>query len=396
MTKYDKKVTSYDCCNSFQFLIAGLSPVVSALGSKSVLQLKFIGKSLGLGVCAASLIALGGPSSAAPIKSIVAFGDSLTDIGNNRILFNTTTPSSDITGNSFIPIAPYESGTYSNGPIWANYLANTLGLPPLAPSLSPPAAGGAVFAYGGARVNAPTPGVPAGLPLLSIQQQINGYLAGKGNTASPNALYAIAGGGNDARDTLTTNLFALLGGTPIEALEPAIQADASTYAQHVEFQVNQLRAAGAEDLLVWNVPNLGLTPSVWELGPIPSGFASNVAMAFNNALTNQISGISGVTLFDAFSFSTAALTSNTSPFAAQGSVACGALQGNSCNNYFFWDGLHPTTAAHSSIAQAIYSDLGSPTPVPGPLPILGAAAAFSYSRKLKKRIKNSREHEVSL
>jgi outer membrane lipase/esterase len=377
-------------------ILAGLSTVVSALGSKSVFHLKFIGKSLGLGVCAASLIALGGPSSAAPIKSIVAFGDSLTDIGNNRILFNTTTPSSNITGNSFIPIAPYVSGTYSNGPIWANYLATTLGLPPLAPSLSPPAAGGAVFAYGGARVNATTPGVPAGLPLLSIQQQINGYLAGKGNTASPNVLYAIAGGGNDARDTLTATLPAFLGGAPIQDLLADIQADASIFAIDVESQVNQLRLAGATDLLVWNVPNLGLTPSVWELGLIPSGFASNVAIAFNIALTNQISGIPGVTLFDAFGFSSTALTSNTSPFAAQGSVACGALQGNSCNDYFFWDGLHPTTAAHSSIAQAIYANLGSPNPVPGPLPILGAAAAFGYSRKLKKRIKKTRQPEVSL
>jgi outer membrane lipase/esterase len=372
-----------------------LSTVVSALGSKSVFHLKFIGKSLGLGVCAASLIALGGPSSAAPIKSIVAFGDSLTDIGNNRTLFGTTS-SSSITGNSFIPIAPYESGTYSNGPIWANYLATTLGLPPLAPSLSSPAGGGAVFAYGGARVNAPTPGVPPFLPLLSIQQQIDGYLAGKeGNTASPNALYAIAGGGNDARDTLTTTLPAFLGGAPIQDLLADILADASIYAIDVESQVNQLRAAGATDLLVWNVPNLGLTPSVLGLG-IPSGFASNVAIAFNNALTNQISGIPGVTLFDAFGFSSTALTSSTSPFAAQGPVACGALQSNSCNDYFFWDGLHPTTAAHSSIAQAIYVNLGSPTPVPGPLPILGAAAAFGYSRKLKKRIKNNRQPEVSL
>jgi len=30
------------------------------------------------------------------------------------------------------------------------------------------------------------------------------------------------------------------------------------------------------------------------------------------------------------------------------------------------------------------------TPVPGPLPVLGAAAAFGYSRKLRKRIKFSR------
>ena len=33
--------------------------------------------------------------------------------------------------------------------------------------------------------------------------------------------------------------------------------------------------------------------------------------------------------------------------------------------------------------------------VPGPLPILGTAAAFGYSRKLRKRIKNSKPEVIS-
>lgn len=41
-------------------------------------------------------------------------------------------------------------------------------------------------------------------------------------------------------------------------------------------------------------------------------------------------------------------------------------------------------------AEAVYARVqGPPVPVPGPLPILGAAAAFGYSRKLRKRIKSS-------
>jgi hypothetical protein len=32
---------------------------------------------------------------------------------------------------------------------------------------------------------------------------------------------------------------------------------------------------------------------------------------------------------------------------------------------------------------------GSPASVPGPLPILGVTATFGFSRKLRKRIKNS-------
>lgn len=32
----------------------------------------------------------------------------------------------------------------------------------------------------------------------------------------------------------------------------------------------------------------------------------------------------------------------------------------------------------------------APAPVPGPLPLFGAAAAFGFSRKLRKRIQESR------
>lgn len=41
-------------------------------------------------------------------------------------------------------------------------------------------------------------------------------------------------------------------------------------------------------------------------------------------------------------------------------------------------------------SEAVYARVqGPPVPVPGPLPILGVAAAFGYSRKLRKRIKSS-------
>jgi phospholipase/lecithinase/hemolysin len=50
------------------------------------------------------------------------------------------------------------------------------------------------------------------------------------------------------------------------------------------------------------------------------------------------------------------------------------------NQWFFWDGNHPTTQGHSLIAQAMFQQ------VPGPLPLAGAAAAFGWSRQLRRRI----------
>jgi len=45
-------------------------------------------------------------------------------------------------------------------------------------------------------------------------------------------------------------------------------------------------------------------------------------------------------------------------------------------------------------AQATPAVQGTPA-VPGPLPILGVAAAFGYSRKLRKRIKNAKSEVIS-
>jgi hypothetical protein len=36
-------------------------------------------------------------------------------------------------------------------------------------------------------------------------------------------------------------------------------------------------------------------------------------------------------------------------------------------------------------------DIEAPVPVPGPLPLIGVGAAFSYGRKLRNRIKSSKE-----
>ena len=83
-------------------------------------------------------------ASAGPYNTLVVFGDSLSDNGNNALagLFD---PTQTITGNSYIPSNTYASRVYSNGPVWASDVAAALGVP-LVPSL----AGGTDFAFGGA------------------------------------------------------------------------------------------------------------------------------------------------------------------------------------------------------------------------------------------------------
>ena len=55
------------------------------------------------------------PAAASPYTSLVVFGDSLSDNGNNALIMGT--PPQVITGNTYAPAFPYASGVYSNGPV---------------------------------------------------------------------------------------------------------------------------------------------------------------------------------------------------------------------------------------------------------------------------------------
>ena len=104
----------------------------------------------------ATILALGclatATARANAYSALFIFGDSLSDSGNNAIVLSPPTPV-PISGNDFIPINPYASGTYTNGPVWAQDFAAALGL-----SASPSLLGGTNFAFGGARTGPLNPG----------------------------------------------------------------------------------------------------------------------------------------------------------------------------------------------------------------------------------------------
>jgi phospholipase/lecithinase/hemolysin len=97
-------------------------------------------------------------ASGAHISGLYVFGDSLSDSGNNAILFGSiasppynVTLQSDITSNLFIPTYPYATSLqYSNGDVWAYQFAAMLGLPT---EVAGPVLGGGLrsnYAFGGA------------------------------------------------------------------------------------------------------------------------------------------------------------------------------------------------------------------------------------------------------
>lgn len=314
--------------------------------------------------------------ASAGYSSLFIFGDSLSDTGNNAFVFDLVGESQGIppgtlrtpvptANNSFIPDFPYATsvgGRYSNGPVWAESFAASLGLSATASNL-----GGTNYAYGGAvtgPLGNPNPFVnfPANFP-LSLTTQAATFL-GQYPQAPADALYVVAGGGNDARAIITQASTDILNGVnPF----PGIFAGAQAYAAYVDGIVENLELAGAQSILVWDTPNAGLAPAILANGPQAAALATQISQLMNaelfKLLADDIAG--GTRLFDTFGF-ISGIAANPSAYGLlNASDACSAASNiDACQQanlqYFFWDGIHPTAAGHQLLAAAVLQVVPEP------------------------------------
>jgi phospholipase/lecithinase/hemolysin len=191
-------------------------------------------------------------------------------------------------------------------------------------------------------------------------------------------------------------------GVGLDGLQAVIDNAVNNIATSIEI----LASKGATNFLVPNSPNLGLTP-FFQVRP-DKGIATAASFAFNSTLTARLNSLqASLSNTDIIKFNTDELLSKVANNKADYGLAnvidsClvapspSNTSGSLCSNpdeYLYWDGNHPTTAAHRILGSAFYGAVR--TRVPGPLPVLGAAAAFGFSRKLRKRIKSSKLPVVS-
>lgn len=321
----------------------------------------------GLGLCAAL------SASAAPYTSLVVFGDSLSDSGNNALLlsgaYGGALPSVVIEGDGFYSRLPSSAGTYSNGLVWTQYLAQSLGLP-LTPSLLP---GGSNFAFGGAQTGIDGNDIPQvpGFP-FSMRAQLHSYLGATAHVADPNALYVVAGGGNNVRAALES----IAAGADIGA---TAAATVSSYASDMAGMVSNLKLAGARHVLVVNTPNFGLTPLANAMGV--SALATQLSFSMGLALDAALAG-SAVMRFDMFSFLTDTVAAGPASGFSNWTNACAAAV-NACDigTSLFWDGIHPTTLAHQHLAAAVLGVTAVPEPATTALLALGLLVVALGARR---------------
>ncbi len=311
-------------------------------------------------VLAAVLVFPAGPAARQSLAGIVVFGTSLSDPGNAFALTHeTTTPPYDTLDAFLVPSAAYAVGGqhFTNGATWIEQLAQPLGLAGYArPAFGNGNRVAANFAIGSTRARS-----TVAPPTLAFQ--IGAYLASVNGSASPDDLYLLEMGGNDVRDAL---IAALSGGNADAVIAQATMA--------IGDGIELLYAAGARKFLVWNSPNIGLTPAAGILDatvPIDvRGLATLVTLSFNAGLQAELTSVGslpGIQIVDFDAFQT-----------FNGFVAAPGAFGLSVVNapcvtpgvapfhcddpdaYLFWDGVHPTQAVHGLLADAVAARLALP------------------------------------
>ena len=158
-----------------------------------------------------------------------------------------------------------------------------------------------------------------------------------------------------------------------------ILTDLHGAADVVAAAVGALASAGARTLLLFDVPNLGLTPEITQLGdPLLAAAASLLAQTFNTFVLAGISADApGLKVYDidTYDLLTEAVgdkdkfgfTNVTDPcwtgsvigYFGGGTLCAPDLAGQ--DKYLFWDTEHPTAAGHMLVAEAAAAMVPEPS-----------------------------------
>jgi outer membrane lipase/esterase len=230
------------------------------------------------------------------------------------------------------------------------------------PSLSIPP--GNDFAIGGAQTGATAVNNPA--PPIGLGDQVALFKT-LDRSPTPGALYTLDIGGNDILNAVT----AAKNGTisPSDLTTTFLnQAVMNTVGA-----IGDLYSDGMRTLLYYEVPDLSVVPDFAALGSAFSADARTLAMDFNTDVLQDVKALdlSGLNVFDVPIFSTIdkivadpsafGLANVTSPCFSGSFDTAGSVCGDP-NQYLFWDGEHPTAAAHALTANLAFDVLtGTPT-----------------------------------
>jgi phospholipase/lecithinase/hemolysin len=268
------------------------------------------------GVCA-------GVNRASAFDALIAFGDSLTDTGNE-------------------PAEPYAhfEGRWSNGPLWVEYLSVRLGFD-YNPSNN--------LAHSGAQCD-------------DTFGQVRDYVP-EGDIN--NTLFVVWAGGNDFLQEYDKYWF-----------------NDDGWDRQIAYSVGGLSNAvvnlhdkGAKFILVPNTVDITTIPLLNRLPNFLRSYLRAKVVKFNNKLAKALVTLQAsypditIDMCDTFALEKAILKNYKSyGFKKQNIDALSdwklldkSFDGPGAR-YVFWDPIHPTSKAHSIIADSFYISIGSPAP----------------------------------
>jgi phospholipase/lecithinase/hemolysin len=276
----------------------------------------------------------------APISQIFVFGDSLSDTGN----------SFDLTGGAYPSPPTYFDGRLSNGLVWVEPLSSDLGV-----SFTNYAVAGAQT--GTENSTAADYPALAGTGLLSQVGQFTADLGG--GMADPGAIYVVFAGSNNFCQTCFT---------------PGVDDPEEFVTQGVTetlTAVGGLLATGAQKIVVFGLPDLGLTPRANAI-PGAAPLLSQLVDAWNTALFGNLAGL-GVPQLVTIDVAQILRDVVADPGAFGFTNVTEACLAVGCNTqtldpaldpdgFLFWDDIHPTRATHALLADIVLEPAVIPLP----------------------------------
>ncbi|MDI2592325.1 autotransporter domain-containing protein [Pseudomonas sp. 681] len=209
-----------------------------------------------------------------------------------------------------------------------------------------------------------------------------GYLPSNNLRADPNALYYLSGGGND-----------FLQG---QVLTPA-QANAS--ADRLANSVQALQSAGAKYIMVWLLPDIGLTPAI--NGSPAQGLFTQLSEQFNTELVSKLQTVNAEVIPLNIPLLLKETFANPAQFglATDQNLTATCFSGDSCTEnakygihsatpdpykLIYNDSVHPTEAGQRLIADYAYSLLAAPWELTL-LPEMAQGALRSHQDELRNQ-----------
>ena len=281
-----------------------------------------------------ALALVAAPAHAAYYSALYAFGDSLSDNGAS-LLASSQNP----------PAAP--TPRTSDGPVIVEYIAQALGI-----TLND-------YAVSGARSDNCNSDITSGaLANSGVLAQVTQFRLNVADVADPLALYFVSGGSNDVLDAIVSQ----------DLSDPSVlDALVNGLVGNLAAAVQQLYDIGARNFVLPLLPNLGLTPEAAGMGLATD--LSALSLGINSVLADGYALLfadkpdAQVLVYDAHAKQTAVLASPVDHGLLNGTDAClDQPLASDCSSFFFWDSLHPTTAASHVLAADILAAMGVPEP----------------------------------